>query len=143
MYIDLTKNLQVDAVKQIPGDRACLGYSVSMAMKTSIDEFKKFLITISPEYKNINSEAPWGLMEAKLYCLKFDKDIIATKNDLYNKLGPTILVVKSEHFKNVLHAIYLSEIGFINDPNPDTKDGRDISTYKVVERYNIVLLNND
>lgn len=140
LYVDLT---EIDATKQIIGDKLCMAHAASMAMGTDVDNFLNFLKTISIEYKNIRTEPGFSLIELKLYCLKFDKDIHVTKGNPKNEHGPAVIVVHSEHYKDVLHAIYMDEKNFIYDPNPDTPDGRNISTYKVVEWYDIIPFNDD
>lgn len=137
MFIDLI------ASKQRSGDKLCMAHSASMAMGTTVDDFLNFLKNISIEYKNIDTEPGFGLLELKLYCLKFGKDAIIARGNPLTIIGPAILVVHSEHYKNVLHAIYMDETGFLHDPNPDTNDGRSVLTYKVVEWYNIVSFRND
>jgi hypothetical protein len=143
MYVNLTKTSEVISVKQVPHDKKCLGFSASMAMGTSIEKFEKFLATIAPEYKNISVSPPWGFLEAKLYCLKFNKNLSITHGNPKGQKGPAIIVVHSEHYKDVLHAIYIDKDQKIHDPNPDTNDGRDPSTYKIVEWYNIIPFIND
>ena len=134
MYIDLV------ATKQTIGDKLCMAHSASMAMGTTVDDFLKFLKNISVEYKNINTEPGFGYIEFKLYALKFNKDVKIVHAIPEPKDGPCILVVDSEHYKNVLHAIYLDENGVLHDPNPDTNDGREISSYSVKEYYKIISL---
>lgn len=135
LYIDLA-----EAVKQVHGDKKCMGISASMAFDESIEQWENFLKSIYSAFTFIRVDAPWGLKELKLYALAHGKDIEIKKE---NTGGPAIVVVHSEHYKNVLHAIYLDENSFIHDPNPDSDDGRDISTYRVVKFYKIVPFVND
>lgn len=137
MYINLI------ADKQPPHSKVCLGVSIGMAMGTSLKEFEEFLSKVGLEYKNaqVSITPPWGLIEAKLYALKFRKDLVV-HNDK-NPKGPAIVVVKSEKHPNTLHAIYMDDKNSIHDPNPDTNDGRDISTYQVVSWYEIIPFRND
>lgn len=132
MYVELL------AVKQVHGDKSCLGFSASMAFNESIEQWENFLKNASPLFDQIRVDPPWGLAELKIYALAHQKDIVVTKDDLYGQNGPAVIVVHSEHYKDVLHAIFMDEKGFIHDPNPDTNDGRNILSYKVVEWYKIV-----
>jgi len=138
MYFDISK-----ALKQQHGDKLCMAVSASMAFKTSPEDFVNFLKNISVEYKNIRTEPGFGLIELKLYALKFGKDIVTRKGHSKDIKGPCVVVVHSEHYVNVLHAIYMDENGSLHDPNPDTNDGRDILSYRVVEWYQIVPFKDD
>ena len=143
MYVDLCNILEVNALKQKLGDKRCLAVSAAMAFNTTPQDFVDFMKDISIRYKNINTEPGYGLIELKLYALARNKDIKLIHAIPSPKDGPAVLVVDSEHYENVLHAIYLNEEGKIFDPNPDTNDGREISSYKVKEYYKIVPLVSD
>jgi hypothetical protein len=135
MYVDISL-----ALKQVPHDKMCMAVSAAMAFGTTPEDFKQFMKDISVRYKNIRTEPGYGYIELKLYALAHNRDVRIVHAIPTPKDGPAILVVDSEHYKNVLHAIYLDEDGKLHDPNPDTNDGRDISSYKVKEYYKIVAL---
>lgn len=140
MYIDLT---ETNAMKQERGSKMCMAVSAAMAFNTTPEDFINFMKDISVRYKNINTEPGFGLIEIKLFSLARNKDILIQKGDPKIWKGPGIIVVHSERHKNVLHAIYLDPENKIHDPNPDTNDGREISSYKVKEYYKIIPLAAD
>lgn len=140
LYVDISKSSQVIALKQIRNDKMCMAVSAAMAFNTTPENFADFMKDVSIRFKNINTEPGYGYLELKIFALAHNKDIKIVHGNPEGEQGPAVIVVHSERHKNVLHAIYCDSDSKLHDPNPDTNDGRDISTYKVVEWYKIIPL---
>lgn len=138
MYFDISL-----ALKQEKNDKLCMAVSAAMAFNTTPEDFVNCMKNISIEFKNVRTEPGFGLLELKIFALKFDKDIIVKKGSAKDIKGPCVIVVHSERHANILHAIYMDAENSLHDPNPTTDDGRDILSYRVVEWYQIVPFHDD
>jgi hypothetical protein len=136
-------------IKQMLGDKKCLGCVAAMAADTNLKEFEDFLMEANLIYPIISISPPWTSLELNAYLLKFGLKIGQTFNlrnknfslDADNEIiqccltirnQPAAVTVKSENYPNTLHSIFWD--GYqIYDPNPKVDNGRPLSDYRIRE----------
>jgi len=132
-------------VKQGPDSTDCLAVVAAMITKKPLSDFKS---QYKPDSTGCYSEKQlcdyllhngWGRVMGVGFHPENYK--IAGKNpkmlaEIKIKGQPAYVVVKSERLKEGLHAIYWDG-KCVYDPNPLTKDGRKLSTYKILSWFPI------
>ena len=123
-------------IKQEAGTSDCGAAIAAMACETSIDHFKQFFGHVGP----------YSELHVHIYCL-FHNRIVGVGGSLWSsdlidddhvacaimislKKHPAIVCVNSETLEDAMHFLYWDGKQ-VWDPNPNSKDGRLLSSYKV------------
>lgn len=137
------------SIKQIFGDKKCMGCVAAMATNTGLKEFEDFILRASTIYPHFSISAPWTNSEANAYLSQFGlkigqtfylrskKFILDISNETLQSIQtirshPALVTIESENYPGTLHVLYWD--GYqIYDPNPNVLDGRPLTDYKIVE----------
>ena len=123
-------------LKQARGDKRCVSFTAAMATGTTPEEFERFVSGLPDPHRR--SEPPYEDIHVYSYLLSLGylcglgfvqpeqtDGVIRMQYDV--RSHPAYLVVQGPSCE---HAIYWDG-NQIYDPNPDTKNGMDPSSYKI------------
>jgi len=128
-------------MKQVFGDKKCVACVGAMATNSSVEEFEKFVGKKAP-FSDIDL---YKYLLSKGYLLGYgmeNKDEIILNEKMKIQIEwkmegtPCYILVVSETQKETPHAIYWDGAR-VFDPNPKTKDGRELCSYKILFVYPI------
>ena len=121
-------------MKQHPKSRNCIAVCAAMAVGSDLRELEK---TIGKQNEYSDSDIYLYLLLHGYYpgvLVEVKHDKVKTNSSFKVKVspqdGPALVYVKSERSKHDLHAIYWDGEK-VYDPNPFTKHGRSLTSYKI------------
>jgi len=123
-------------MKQHPKSRDCIAICAAMAVGSDLKELHK---TIGKQEEYSDSDIYMYFLYHGYYAgaiFEVKHDVVKTNSSFKVKVspqdGPALVYVKSERTKHDLHAIYWDGEQ-VYDPNPFTKHGRALSSYKITD----------
>lgn len=129
---------KVTELKQLPGSINCYSVCMAMALGKSVEEIESKLLPAIAPYSDqdmyrlmIQYGYSVGFIFSNIpYSKLFNEDNVGFQFRI--KDIEAFIAVESETIKNGSHAIYWRN-NKVYDPNPNTENGRDISSYRITE----------
>lgn len=116
---------------------SCVACVAAMATNTTVEDFEKFMGKHGP-YSDFEFEKylmPHG------YSMGFGASVVVEDGEVVVRFSvndfPAYVIVESERLNDIEHAVYWDGKKII-DPNPESKDGRSLESYKIISWFPII-----
>jgi hypothetical protein len=131
-------------MKQKHGSANCVAVCACTAFKCEIDEFTEFCNDSTGPY-SIRQFIQFGFTKGYItgfYCFQKPRIIRGKILETFDiRSMAALVIVDSKYHKDRTHAIYWDG-KMIHDPDPDTKNGEKLSSYKIQDWYPIFQIHN-